>query len=135
MDCVFCEKIENETLHRADTAGLAFYFTPLNPVTSGHRLFVPKIHVEDATVRPDVTGYTFGAAAAWGRAQGVPFNLITSAGREATQTVFHLHVHYVPRREGDGLHLPWTGQKKLELDEPEYDYLPDPTKRYARQGG
>jgi len=37
-----------------------------------------------------------------------PCNVITSVGREATQSVFHLHVHVVPRREGDGLALPWT---------------------------
>jgi diadenosine tetraphosphate (Ap4A) HIT family hydrolase len=37
-------------------------------------------------------------------------NFITSAGRDATQTVFHLHIHIVPRHAGDGLALPWTGQ-------------------------
>jgi histidine triad (HIT) family protein len=37
-------------------------------------------------------------------------NIITSIGRVATQSVFHLHVHIVPRHEGDGLCLPWTGQ-------------------------
>ena len=37
-------------------------------------------------------------------------NLITSKGREATQSVFHLHVHVVPRAAGDGLPLPWTPQ-------------------------
>lgn len=37
-----------------------------------------------------------------------PSNLITSAGAEATQSVFHLHVHIVPRGENDGLALPWT---------------------------
>jgi histidine triad (HIT) family protein len=36
-----------------------------------------------------------------------PCNLITSAGREATQSVFHLHLHVVPRRENDRLALPW----------------------------
>jgi histidine triad (HIT) family protein len=36
-----------------------------------------------------------------------PCNIITSAGTEATQTVFHLHVHIVPREAGDGLELPW----------------------------
>jgi histidine triad (HIT) family protein len=36
------------------------------------------------------------------------YNLITSGGREATQTVMHAHVHYVPRRRGDGLKLPWS---------------------------
>ena len=39
-------------------------------------------------------------------------NLITSIGAAATQTVFHLHVHVVPRHEGDGLLLPWSNQER-----------------------
>jgi histidine triad (HIT) family protein len=41
-----------------------------------------------------------------------PCNIITSAGSDATQTVFHLHLHVVPRRAGDGLALPWTGDHR-----------------------
>jgi histidine triad (HIT) family protein len=37
-----------------------------------------------------------------------PCNLITSAGRAATQSVMHLHLHLVPRLDGDGLALPWS---------------------------
>ncbi|CAL9324879.1 HIT family protein [Streptomyces sp. SudanB91_2054] len=37
-------------------------------------------------------------------------NLITSKGEAATQSVFHFHVHVVPRQEGDGRPLPWTAQ-------------------------
>ena len=36
------------------------------------------------------------------------YNVITSAGRAATQTVMHLHFHLVPREPGDGLMLPWS---------------------------
>jgi diadenosine tetraphosphate (Ap4A) HIT family hydrolase len=39
-------------------------------------------------------------------------NFITSAGAAATQSVPHLHVHVIPRRDGDGLALPWTGQQE-----------------------
>jgi len=38
-------------------------------------------------------------------------NIITSKGREATQSVFHLHVHVVPRQADDDLPLPWTPQQ------------------------
>jgi diadenosine tetraphosphate (Ap4A) HIT family hydrolase len=42
--------------------------------------------------------------------------MITSAGPAATQTIKHLHVHYVPRHAGDGLSLPWTNQNAEPLD-------------------
>ncbi|MFI0712504.1 HIT domain-containing protein [Streptomyces inhibens] len=35
-------------------------------------------------------------------------NVITSRGPSATQTIRHLHIHLVPRADGDGLLLPWT---------------------------
>lgn len=111
-DCVFCEKIgKYDSVEMAD--GYRTYsFEPLNPVVEGHRLFVSMVHTIDARDRPDITGEVFTAASWYGQEKGGDFNLITSAGSAATQTVMHLHVHYVPRREGDGLHLPWTGQVK-----------------------
>lgn len=86
-------------------------FEPLNPVTPGHMLVVPAAHVPDALTNPATTGLVMQVAARI--AQG-PCNLITSCGAEATQTVFHLHVHVVPRFEGDGLALPWTAQQQAE---------------------
>jgi histidine triad (HIT) family protein len=79
-------------------------------VTDGHLLVVPTVHVRDATQDPGVTAFTMAAAAELAKEAG-PCNIITSAGAEATQTVFHLHLHIVPRREGDGLTLPWTTQE------------------------
>ncbi|MEV7006240.1 HIT domain-containing protein [Streptosporangium sp. NPDC051022] len=40
---------------------------------------------------------------------------MTSAGREATQSVFHLHLHIVPRQDGDGLALPWHSGKAARI--------------------
>ena len=42
---------------------------------------------------------------------GGDMNLITSKGRPATQSVFHLHLHLVPRKVDDGLALPWYSGK------------------------
>lgn len=85
-------------------------FVPLNPVTPGHRLFVPRGHIAFAHNNPVVTGRVFEQAALWGRMHDPSFNLIVNNGVHASQTIFHLHIHYVPRQDADGLHLPWTGQ-------------------------
>jgi len=90
--------------------GEVLIIEPLRPVVPGHVLAVPAIHVADALDVPAVTGSVMAAAAQYAREAEVgACNLITSAGAAATQTVFHLHVHIVPRREGDGLALPWSG--------------------------
>lgn len=104
--CVFCKRIEDG--EDVDCGRGVVMFEPLNPVTSGHMLFVPQVHVVDAAEQPWVTGSVFEAAAAYGEMVARDFNLITSAGPAATQTIRHLHVHYVPRRKGDRLSLPWT---------------------------
>ncbi len=84
--------------------------TPLNPVVFGHKLVIPREHTEDFTEQPSLTGVVMERAAEEARMTGGQFNLITSKGPDATQTVFHLHVHLVPRIVSDGLKLPWTGQ-------------------------
>lgn len=110
-ECVFCERIAKDE-YESEVAYGVVCFEPLNRLIPGHMLFIPRKHVVDAAHDAAVAGRVFEAAALWGARFSPAFNLITSAGRDATQTVFHLHVHYVPRRHGDNLHLPWTGQRK-----------------------
>jgi histidine triad (HIT) family protein len=76
-------------------------------VTAGHVLILPRVHVLDASTDPAVTAAVMGYAAEL-MADMPAANLITSKGAPASQTVFHLHVHVVPRRPGDGLPLPWS---------------------------
>ena len=108
-DCPFCARIARGEFDGGDPARVV-HFEPLNPVVSGHRLFVPGSHRE----HPDSFGVSRAMefAARWAEGQEDDFNLITSSGPAATQTIPHIHVHYVPRWPGDGLHLPWTGQEK-----------------------
>lgn len=113
--CPFCEIVAGRA--PATIVGdwnEAMAIVPLNPVTAGHVIVIPKRHVENATTSPLITGKTALIAANVGMRTGGAFNLITSVGAPATQTVMHLHWHVVPRVEGDGLHLPWTGQAETE---------------------
>jgi histidine triad (HIT) family protein len=113
--CPFCARIEAGEYDRIRyglPGGLRIVsFEPLNPVTPGHLLVVPGVHVEHAGVAPEVTAGTMHFAAELAHLFESA-NLITSIGTPATQTVRHLHIHVVPRREGDGLALPWTAQKR-----------------------
>lgn len=108
--CVFCRIVSGDVpAHIIEEWPEAIAFVPLNPVTGGHLLVAPKIHVPDFKTDPIVTAVVFARAAELamepGGEQGL--NLITSAGDAATQTVFHLHVHLIPRYDGDRLSLPW----------------------------
>jgi histidine triad (HIT) family protein len=109
-DCPFCARIAAGEYDYSDPYSVAF--EPLNPVTEGHLLVVSREHVSDAGCAPEVAGRAMELAAMIAGplefADYPGYNIITSAGSAATQTIRHLHVHIVPRREGDGLHLPWT---------------------------
>ena len=113
FNCVFCDIWDNlgkdTSTKVVEQWQDVIAIVPLNPVTYGHVLIIPRYHVRDFSENPYVTGFTMEAAAIYWRTvgEGGDANLITSKGEAATQTVGHLHVHVVPRRLGDGLHLPW----------------------------
>jgi histidine triad (HIT) family protein len=104
--CVFCDIIKGKAPATvvAETPS-SITIVPLNPVTEGHLLVIPKIHAAYIWELPGWRLlYDIGEQAK----QAYPCNIIQSNGTEATQTVFHVHFHIVPRRKGDGLNLPWA---------------------------
>ncbi|MFI0900590.1 HIT family protein [Streptomyces sp. NPDC020983] len=109
--CPFCEIVAG----RAPATVVAEWpealaIEPLNPVTRGHLLVIPRQHVRDFVENPQVSAATMLCAAEFLTGMG-SYNLITSKGRPATQSVFHLHLHLIPRAEDDGLALPWYSGK------------------------
>jgi histidine triad (HIT) family protein len=110
--CPFCEIVAGRApatfVHEwSDVIAIV----PLNPVVDGHTLVIPKRHVRDFASDPAVSADAMLHAAQLMRWTDRPMSLITSRGREATQSVFHLHLHLVPRAENDGLALPWYSGK------------------------
>lgn len=115
--CPFCDIIAGRApanwVVQPDHWPDAVAFAPLNPITEGHTLIVPKAHAADFTTDPETSAATMRRAAELMRWTDRPMNLITSKGRAATQSVFHLHLHLVPRAKDDGLALPWySGRSK-----------------------
>lgn len=113
-NCVFCAIVHGlapATVVRRWHDAMAI--VPLNPVTPGHVLILPTAHVANFAADPMVSAAAMRRTAEL--AASLPTgdaNVITSMGAAATQTVFHLHIHLVPRHSGDGLALPWTGAAK-----------------------
>ena len=104
--CVFCdkEKIKSD-VKEIDNC---YIFEPLDPVTKGHLLVVNKSHTKDFTDDSQIFSETCRVASELANEIGGDFNLITSKGRNATQTIFHCHIHLIPREEDDELKLPWS---------------------------
>jgi histidine triad (HIT) family protein len=114
-DCLFCRIVAGEipsTRVREDERTVAFM--DINPATRGHVLVIPRAHAADLL---EVPGEDLAACARAAQAvaraakdklgaDGV--NLLNSCGQAAWQTVFHFHVHVIPRYAGDPMRLPWV---------------------------
>ena len=113
-DCLFCKIVAGEvpsTRVYEDERTIAFM--DINPATRGHLLVIPREHATDLL---DVGAEDLAACAAAAQELAVRaktrlgadgINLLNSCGRAAWQTVFHFHVHVIPRYENDPLRLPW----------------------------
>ena len=89
-------------------------FMDINPATPGHALVVPRVHSADLLEisSEDLTATALAAQRLAQRMKDVleadGINLINASGAAAWQTVFHFHIHVVPRYEGNPLKLPWV---------------------------
>jgi histidine triad (HIT) family protein len=114
-DCLFCGivagSIPSQTI---DSDERTVAFMDINPATPGHALVVPRAHSADLLeVGAEDLSATMLASQRLAKrmkevleADGI--NLINACGAVAWQTVFHFHIHVVPRYEDDPLKLPWV---------------------------
>jgi histidine triad (HIT) family protein len=118
-DCLFCKIVAGELpATKVDEDERTIAFMDINPATRGHALVIPRDHVRDLLeIDPGELAACAAAAQRLARrvterlgADGV--NLLNSCGAAAWQTVFHFHVHVIPRYADDpardSLRLPWV---------------------------
>jgi histidine triad (HIT) family protein len=114
-DCIFCKILAGDlpaTIVDEDERTISFM--DIAPATRGHALVIPRVHSADllSIAREDLLAVVLAAQRLALRAKerlgadGV--NLLNSCGAVAWQTVFHFHVHVIPRYSGDPLRLPWV---------------------------
>jgi histidine triad (HIT) family protein len=113
-DCIFCKiilgEIPSKRIYEDDRF---FAFLDIFPAGRGHTLVIPKEHHADIHA---ISADLYGQLAA--SAKKVADLLQRKLGSEGTtifqmnkepgwQTVFHIHMHVIPRWSGDALHKPW----------------------------
>lgn len=140
-DCPFCEIVQRDDpdareVYRDENV-VAFF--PTEPAVLGHTLVVPREHV------PDVWSLSEGSASHLARAtvrlggaireavEPEGLNIIQSNGEAATQTVFHLHVHLVPRWDGDAMGTIWP--EETDYSERAKDQMQDRVRQACREIG
>ena len=114
-DCLFCKIVAGEIPSTIVAEGdRTIAFMDIQPANPGHVLVIPRAHCKDVheTEPEDLQAVARMAREIAGRlverlgAGGV--NLLNSNGALAWQSVFHFHMHVIPRYDGDPLRLPWA---------------------------
>ncbi|MBY0144872.1 HIT family protein [Neobacillus niacini] len=130
-DCIFC-KIVNGDIPSAKVFENehVLAFLDISQVTKGHTLVIPKIHKENLyELTPDIANNLFASVPAIAKAlkseyEPLGLNLVNNNGEHAGQTVFHFHMHLIPRYgKGDGFGAVWKTNTS--------DYSPETLKEMA----
>ena len=114
-NCIFCKiaagEIPSKTLYEDEKFRVIL---DLGPATRGHALVIPKEHYADLYEIPEETaGEAMKvakkmAAVMTEKLKADGFNIVQNNGEVSGQSVFHFHIHLIPRREGDGINVTWT---------------------------
>ncbi|MCI8270131.1 MAG: HIT family protein [Lachnospiraceae bacterium] len=122
-NCIFCKiangDIPSATIYEDETFRVIL---DLGPASKGHALILPKSHFKDlCDADPDITAKVMPLAGKLGKAMKTGlgasgFNVVQNNGASAGQTVYHLHVHVIPRYEGGPEMVSWTPGKEEEAE-------------------
>ena len=114
-DCIFCKIAAGEIPSRKiyeDSDLIAIM--DLNPTSKGHSLIIPKEHCTNIyDIDEDIAAKVMKTAKKLATKMTVAlncdgFNLLQNNGETAGQTMFHFHMHLIPRYENDGQHILWN---------------------------
>ena len=113
--CIFCAIAEGSApARRIYEDEHAIAFMDINPATDGHALVIPRAHVRDLwdidePAASQVMAASVRVAAQMRKAlEPDGINILHATGAAAFQTVFHFHLHLIPRYLGDPIKLPWV---------------------------
>ncbi len=117
-DCIFCKIVAGEIpCHKLYEDADVLAFLDIGPLSEGHCLIIPKKHYEMIDEMPDELAAACGrivprlSRAVRDVTGVVGWNVLQNNHQIAGQVVGHVHIHIIPRREGDGLGYRWPAGK------------------------
>ena len=117
-NCIFCKLASNDIpSHKIYEDDDFLVFLDVFPSSLGHTLIIPKAHFESIFNIPENTAVNLQrlvvrTAAALKSSLGTShINILQNNGKSAGQTVFHYHVHLIPRYENDDVNIGWATVK------------------------
>jgi len=117
-NCIFCKLANNDIpSHKIYEDDDFLAFLDVFPSSLGHTLIIPKAHFENIFDIPEdiaanLQRLVVKTAAALKNSLGTShINILQNNGKAAGQTVFHYHVHLIPRYEDDGIRIGWATAK------------------------
>jgi histidine triad (HIT) family protein len=113
-NCIFCKVVAGEIPgEEIDSDERTVTVMDINPATRGHAVVITRTHaenlfeVEDDDLLAAMRATRRVATRMRETLAPAGFNILHNIGRAAWQSIFHFHVHVVPRYEDDPLQLPW----------------------------
>jgi histidine triad (HIT) family protein len=129
-DCIFCKIVEGQLpCYKIYEDGDILAFLDINPSAPGHTLVIPKKHVADIF---DMDEETFKKIAAAGRKIALKMkeklgvagvNFYQASGTAAEQTVFHAHLHVIPRKAGDNICFDCAAPRKEKMSGADFEEI------------
>lgn len=121
--CIFCKiiagEIPSKTVYEDDNFKAIL---DVSPASKGHVIILPKNHAENIfeICEEDASGIMVVAKKIAIKLKKVfgcdGVNILQNNGEVAGQTVFHLHVHVIPRYEDDNIKIKWTQHEDIDVD-------------------
>ncbi len=118
-ECIFCKlaggQIPTNSIYEDDDFKVVM---DLSPASKGHCIILPKTHAKNLLELPDeycqkillVAKKCCKVLKEVLHCDGI--NVLQNNGKVAGQTIFHLHIHLIPRYEGDNVHIKWVEHKE-----------------------
>ncbi|MFB4161816.1 HIT family protein [Geomicrobium sp. JSM 1781026] len=123
-DCIFCKIVDG------DIPAMKVYeddhclaFLDISQATKGHTLLIPKNHEENIyELQEETAAHLLSKAPAIARAmkstlQCEGMNLVNNNGEKASQSVFHFHMHLIPRYGNDEIYANWNENPKIDMSD------------------